>query len=183
MTQLDFPTFSLTRLLSTCFGPGQADGDRICILIDLPDPESSMKGWAFLDDDSLTVQRYAYDVFHKGLENGVLDELNYKGNAFFAYRETGGSNLDMKDDAWNSNGERLSLQRDVYPHFDLVLAITTFSATAPLTANAKAHGFRGATLHGLNEVILASGLSVDYRQVSENTEKLRAAMTHADRFE
>lgn len=178
-----FPTFSLKRLLSTCFGPGEGEGDRICILIDFPDPQASMKDLAFLDDDSVTVQRYAHDVFHQGLAGGVLGELNYRENGFYAFRETGGSNLDMEDDAWDSNGTHVSLERDVYPQFDLILAITNYSATAPLTANAKAHGFRGATLHGLNEVILASGLSVDYLQVSENTEKLRVAMTHADRFE
>ena len=178
-----FPPFSLKRLLSTCFGPGEGEGDRICILIDFPDPQASMKDLAFLDDDSVTVQRYAHDVFHQGLAGGVLGELNYRENGFYAFRETGGSNLDMEDDAWDSNGTHVSLERDVYPQFDLILAITNYSATAPLTANAKAHGFRGATLHGLNEVILASGLSVDYRQVSENTEKLRVAMSHADRFE
>ena len=178
-----FPPFSLSRLLRTCFGPGEGEGDRICILIDFPDPQASMKDLAFLGDDSVTVQRYAHDVFHQGLARGVLGELNYRDNGFYAFRETGGSNLDMEDDAWDSNGTHVSLERDVYPQFDLILAITNYSATAPLTANAKAHGFRGATLHGLNEVILASGLSVDYRQVSENTEKLRVAMTHADRFE
>tara|TARA_B100001123_G_scaffold438268_2_gene572802 strand:+ start:1476 stop:2630 length:1155 start_codon:yes stop_codon:yes gene_type:complete len=178
-----FPPFSLKRLLSTCFGPGEGEGDRICILIDFPDPQASMKDLAFLDDGSVTVQRYAHDVFHQGLADGVLGELNYRENGFYAFRETGGSNLDMEDDAWDSNGTHLSLERDVYPQFDLILAITNYSATAPLTAHAKRHGFRGATLHGLNQIILDSGLAVDYHQVSAKTEKLRLALTGADRFE
>ncbi|MFP6900326.1 MAG: hypothetical protein VCA36_05250 [Opitutales bacterium] len=183
MSTFDFPPFSLKRLLGTCFGPGEGDGDRICILIDLPDPETGMRGFSFLENDALTVQRYAHEVFHKGLEDGVLEKLNYCGNALYAYRETGGSNLDMEDDVWDVQGTRLSLQRDVFPNYDLILAITNYSATAPLTAQAKIHGFRGATLHGLNDVILASGLSVDYHRVSEDTEKLRRAMTGADSFE
>jgi hypothetical protein len=71
--------------------------------------------------------------------------LNYCGNALYAYRETGGSNLDLEDDAWDASGARASLRRDIYPNYDLILAITNYSATAPLTAQAKIHGFRGAT--------------------------------------
>jgi aminopeptidase len=58
-----------------------------------------------------------------------------------------------------------------------------FSATAPLTAFARKYGFRGATLHGLNEIILRTGLSVDYDEVSRDAEKLRLGLTRADRFE
>ncbi|MEZ0273732.1 MAG: hypothetical protein ACAH88_02415, partial [Roseimicrobium sp.] len=74
----------------------------------------------------------------------------------------------------------LSLERDVYSKYDIVLCISTFSATAPLTAFAKQYGFRGATLHGLNDVILSTGLAVDYNDVSRDAEKLRLAMTKAD---
>ena len=66
---------------------------------------------------------------------------------------------------------------------DLVLCISTDSATAPLTAWAKKYGFRGATLHGLNDIILSSGLAVDYNEISKEAEKLRAALTKADEFQ
>ena len=39
---------------------------------------------------------------------------------------------------------------------------------------AKEHGFRGATLHGVNDVILKSGLSVDYEMVSRQAELFRS---------
>ncbi len=54
---------------------------------------------------------------------------------------------------------------------------------SPLTAFAKQFGFRGATLHGLNETVLRTGLAVDYTEVSRNAEKLRLGLTHADSFE
>jgi leucyl aminopeptidase (aminopeptidase T) len=50
----------------------------------------------------------------------------------------------------------------------------------PLTAFAKKYGFRGATMHGMNKVILESGLAVDYFEVSKAAEKLRLGMTGAD---
>ena len=38
-------------------------------------------------------------------------------------------------------------------------------------------------MHGLNEIILRTGLAVDYNEVSRNAEKLRLGLTRADYFE
>lgn len=176
----DFPSFSLERLMTTCFGAGQ--GEKLCILIDLPDPKQ-IKDFAFLNDETLSIQNYGYIVFYQGFKNGMLDKLNYTGGDIFAYEETGGSNLDMEDEAYDPQGKQLSLEKDIYPNYDLILVVSTFSATAPLTAEAKRFGFRGATLHGLNQIIVDSGLSVDYNEVSRDAEKLRLALTKADAFE
>ena len=175
-----FPPFSLARLLRTVFNPSA--GERVAILIDLQDP-ASIKDYAFLNDPKLTIQRIAYDTFYEGLRNGVLDELNLRGGEMFAYQITGGSNLDLPDLAVDAEGHELSLERDIYPNYDLILCISTYSATAPLTAFAKQYGFRGATLHGVNPIILASGLSVDYNEVSRKAEKLRLGVTRAEAVE
>ncbi|MFP4282752.1 MAG: hypothetical protein ACLFU2_09035 [Opitutales bacterium] len=122
-------------------------------------------------------------MFYQGFQNGGLEELNYTGGEFYAYKETGGSNLDMEDECYAVDGRKLSLDRDIYPNYDLILVVSSYSATAPLTAKAKEFGFRGATLHGLNQVIVDTGLSVDYDQVSANAEALRLGLTRADWFE
>lgn len=171
-----FPAFSLARLLRTVFQP--SGGQRVCILIDLADPRG-IKDFAFLKDPALTIQKHAHDVFYQGLKNGVAAELGLSGGEIFAYEITGGSNLDLPDLAVDPRGNELSLERDIYPNYDIILCISTFSATAPLTAFAKQFGFRGATLHGLNEVILSSGLAVDYDEVSRDAEKMRLGMTRA----
>ena len=82
-----------------------------------------------------------------------MSELGLIGGEFFAYEETGGSNLDLPDRAVAQNGTGLSLEKDIYPNYDIILCISTYSATAPLTAFAKQYGFRGATLHGVNDII------------------------------
>jgi len=178
--QSQFPPFSLTRLLKTVFAP--KPGERVAILIDLPDPRG-VKGFAFLQDQSLTIQRRAHDIFYFGLKMGGLEELGLSGGDFFAYQITGGSNLDLPGAAFAPSGGELTLEGDIYPHYNIILCISTYSATAPLTAFAKKYGFRGATLHGLNDIILRTGLSVDYDEVSRQTEKLRLGLTRADRFE
>ncbi len=172
-----FPPFSLSRLLRTVFDP--PPGERVCLLIDLEDPREA-ESFRFLQDPDLSIQRHAHDVFYQGLRNGVMDELGLKGGEMFAYEITGGSNLDLPEKAYATDGREVDLAGDVYRKYDLVLCISTYSATAPLTAFAKKIGFRGATMHGMNEVILRSGLAVDYFEVSRQAEKLRLGMTRAD---
>lgn len=177
MSNRSFPPFSLSRLLKKTFDP--KPGQRVCVLIDLKDPRE-IKDFAFLKDSGLTVQRKAHDIFYEGLKNGVLDELGLKGGDIYAYELTGGSNLDLPDEAYAPDGRQLSFEKDIYPNYDIILCVSTYSATAPLTASAKQHGFRGATLHGVNDIILSSGLAVDYDEVSVEAEKLRQGMTRAE---
>jgi aminopeptidase len=172
-----FPPFSLTRLLKITFEPKA--GQKICILIDLENP-NDVVNFKFLVNPDLSIQRNAITYFYHGLMNEAMKELNLEGGEIFAYEVTGGSNLDLPDRAVTPEGKEVSLKRDVYPVYDIILCISTFSATAPLTAMAKKYGFRGATLHGLNQTILSSGLAVDYREVSTEAEKLRLGMTRAD---
>jgi aminopeptidase len=177
MSNRSFPPFSLTRLLKKTFDP--RPGQRVCVLIDLENPRD-INDFKFLQESTLTVQKKAHDVFYQGLKNGVLEELGLKGGEIYAYELTGGSNLDLPDEAFAPDGRQLSFEKDIYPNYDLILCVSTYSATAPLTASAKEHGFRGATLHGVNDIILSSGLSVDYDEVSIEAEKLRQGMTRAD---
>jgi hypothetical protein len=172
-----YPPFSLHGLIEGTFKPKPSQ--RICILIDLEDPRDVVN-FKFLENPDLSIQRNAYQHFYTGLQEGVLAQLQLTGGDFLAYKVTGGSNLDLPDLAVASDGRELSLSRDVYPHYDIILCISTYSATAPLTAFAKQYGFRGATLHGLNQIILTTGLAVDYDEVSRLGELLRLGMTRAD---
>lgn len=177
----EFPAFDLARLLGTVFAP--TEGCRVCILVDFDEPEPLIKDFRFLQENGFPVQKKAYEAFYQRLQGGVLEELGMTGGEMFAFRCTRGSNLDLRDDVWNTAGEHLSLDRDIYPHYDLILCISTYSATAPLTAKCKQYGFRGATLHGLNDIILNSGLAVDYHEVSGDAERLRLAVDRADSIE
>jgi aminopeptidase len=180
MDTRQFPPFSLTRLLGTVFAPKY--GERVAIFIDLPDPRG-VKDFAFLQDKNLSIQRLAHDVFYFELKMGGLKELGLYGGDFFAYQVTGGSNLDLPGTAFAPSGRELNLEGEIYPNYNIILCISTYSATAPLTAFAKKYGFRGATLHGLNDIILRTGLCVNYDEVSRDAEKLRLGLTRADRFE
>ncbi len=176
-TDRQFPPFSLPRLLRTVFAPKA--GQRVCILIDLDDPRD-ITGYRFLKNPDLGIQRNAYEVFYLGLRDSVLAELGLTGGEMFAYEVTGGSNLDLPETAFTPEGKEVRMEDAIYTKYDIVLCISTYSATAPLTAFAKKFGFRGATMHGMNATILRSGLAVDYDDVSREAEKLRLGMTGAD---
>ena len=180
--QRSFPPFSLERLLETVFTP--TEGCRVCILTDFEENVGEMmKDFSFLTAEGVEVQKKAHEKFYLGLKEGVMEKLGMHGGEMFAYTCTQGSNLDLSDEVWNDKGEQLSLDRDIYPNYDIILCISTFSATAPLTAKCKEFGFRGATMHGMNDVILNSGLAVDYDEVSADAERLRKALTNADDIE
>ena len=177
----EFSEFNLINLLTTCFG-FPSDDLRIAILIDLPELDM-MKDHSFLGHENFSVQSYAVDKFLNPLKGEVGYEYNVKNVDMYAFKTTYGSNLDPEDDAMDVHGNLLSLESDVYPNYDLILAITDYSLTAPLTAKAKEYNFRGATLHGLNQTILNSGLSVDYNKISRQAEVFREVLTKADFFE
>lgn len=176
----DFPSFSLERLLKTCFSLPCGDL-KSCVLIDLHDLES-IKGSAFLQSANLGVQKRAHSYFFEPLSGELGKSLGIKSCDLFAFKPTGGSNLDPEDFLVSTNGDEVTFSDHICPEYDLVFAITDYSLTAPLTAMAKMHNFRGATLHGLNDIILNSGLSIDYNLVSRQAELFRSYLDKADIF-
>ena len=130
-----FPPFDLTRLLATVFEPTAVC--RICILTDFENPAESFTGLRFMKESGHPVQKKAVEVFCEGLANGTLQDLGMTGGEIFACRTTHGSNLDMEDPCWDISGNLLSLDRDIYPNYDIILCVTSYSATAPLTARAE----------------------------------------------
>ena len=102
----EYPAFSLSRLIRTVFDP--TEGMRIVILIDLEDPEE-VTNFNFLANDDYSVQRYAHDVFYRGLHQSTMKECGMSGGDFFAYKITGGSNLDLPDMVVAPDGSKYSL--------------------------------------------------------------------------
>ncbi len=170
-----FPPFDLVRLLRTVFE--LEDGESFAVFTDLPNPRD-VTDYAYLKQDGLGPQKHAYNTLFKGVQDN-LAALGGTKVDFYAYEETGGSNLDLPDSVFTPGGAELAL-RDVLKQYSIVLYMGRWSATAPITALAKEFGIRGATMHGANDRVLASGLAVDYEEVSARAERMRSAMSSAD---
>ena len=175
-----YQPFSLERLLSTCFSLPDRNLNS-CVLIDLDNPRDVTK-LGFTQSQGNEVQKRALTYFYEPLNGDTGSRLNISGCDLFAFETTGGSNLDPSNVVYNVEGDNLTFSEDICPNYDLIFALTDYSLTAPLTAMAKKHDFRGATLHGLNDIILNSGLSVDYRIVSKQAELFRSFLDCADQF-
>ena len=121
----EFPSFDLIKLLSTCFGKPTGD-TSVCILIDLPEL-SEMVNHKFLETNDFSVQSHAVDKFYNPLCGKIGDEFNVSKCDLFAFKTTFGSNLDPEDDAMDVNGNLFSLEKDIYPHYDIILAITDYN--------------------------------------------------------
>jgi len=178
MTEIDgytFPPFDLVRLLSTVFE--LEDEETFAVFTDLEDV-AEFKELVYLDKPGHVPQKHAFRTLMQGIEAN-RDALHCKKLDFFAYKATGGSNLDLPDTVVTPEGEERAL-RDVLKDYSIILYMGSWSATAPITKLAKEFGFRGATLHGTNDRILASGLAVDYNEVSARAERLRTAISGAE---
>src|SRR4051812_33788113 len=173
---MNIPEFDLVKLIQTIFHPKA--GERIAVFIDLPEP-NDVERWKFLKNEKLVTQHIGHDVFYQGLLKHKA-ELPFAHVGFYAYTPTGGSNLELPATVVSPDGKTLRLVDDVLPNLDIVLYLSTYSATAPLTALAKKMEFRGATMHGCNETILRSGLSKNYEEVSKKAERFRQALTRSD---
>lgn len=176
MTEEVMSSFDLVRLMSVVFHP--REGERVGVFIDLDNP-NDIKGLKFLENPQHKGQRIAYEAFYEGLKEHKV-ELPFASVDFFAYEPTGGSNLDLPDWVVDLEGRRRSLEKDVLAQLNIVLYLSTWSATAPITAIARRMGFRGATMHGCNKTILETGLSKNYDEVSEKAERFRQALTFSD---
>lgn len=166
-------SFDLKNFIKQVFAPKK--GEKLCILIDLENP-ADVKDFAFLEMDGHTAQKKAHEVFYQGLKEGIfpLDAVD-----FFAYQMTSGNNSELPTEAVAVDGSVIAL-KDIYTSYNIILGIGTFSATAPLTAAAKEYDFRGATMPGLDDFIINSGLSIDYQKLKTVTENIRLGLTGAD---
>lgn len=174
-------SFDLVKLMTVVFRP--SGGERVGVFIDLDNPHDIVNH-RYLNNDALVTQQIAHDVFYLGLKEAIDQHaLPFARVDMFAYLPTGGSNLDLPGTVVDLNGKTLKLVEDVLSQLDLVLYLSTYSATAPITALAKRMGFRGATMHGCNEIILNSGLAQDYDDVSRRAERFRQAVTRCDNVE
>jgi leucyl aminopeptidase (aminopeptidase T) len=170
-----FPPFDLVRLLSTVFELGEEE--TFAVFTDLDDV-TKFTDLAYLDREGYGPQKHAFGTLYRGIKEN-LAALGGRSVDFYAYKAVGGSNLDLPDTVVTPEGAELAL-RDVLANHSIVLYMGTWSATAPITKLAKEIGFRGATLHGTNDRILATGLAVDYEEVSARAERMRRAITGAD---
>jgi hypothetical protein len=180
MTQLS--SEELIKLVNAVFP--RHEGDRkLGILVDIPiDRNKDNPAWN-------QRREIAMDWFHV-LKASILS-IGLEGAVLIAFPDVGTNNGDLPQDAFfldetmpseagelNKVGKPV-LFEDVYKQYQLFLAPTEYSTTAPLKNAAKKYGFRAATMPGFAPEMIPA-LRVDYNEVSRRVsiikEKVDAAL-------
>jgi hypothetical protein len=110
------------------------------------------------------------------------------------YRNVRSNNADLPENAWLSRDRPLPCSADdldpadavsfaeIFRTHSLLIAVTEFSATAPLKLQAKTFSFRAATMPGFSEAMIPA-LRLDYREINRRVNFLKALLDRAERAE
>jgi hypothetical protein len=156
---------------------------KLGILVDIPNNKND-------DNENWKIRRDICTKWNNILKDEVKN-LNLEEISLIAYHAVGANNADLPDsgyiikeslpetsDLLDVNG-KISFE-DIFKTFQLFLAPTENSATAPLKNAAKKYGFRAATMPGFSPKMIPA-LRIDYEEVNRRVaiikEKLDPAIS------
>ncbi|MBN2356584.1 hypothetical protein JXO59_10750 [candidate division KSB1 bacterium] len=171
----------LIRLIQSVF-PFLSHDRVFAILVDIPRNQA--------DDNPDWQKRRKIAVQWRNMLMHQLSALKLEKIALFAYERVERNNGNLPDqvtllddvvpdsaDMLDDVGESYTLQR-MLNETHLFLALTEFSATAPLKIAAKKYDFRAATMPGFNERMLPA-LRLDYREVNRRLQIIKEKLDDA----
>ena len=159
----------------------RAKDRALAIAIDLPD--------ATLPDRPVWSERRTMAAgWVAGLREGIAD-LGLEKVDLVAYRNVRRNNADLPARAWvlgagpapdsadDVDAEEVDME-SVLTGYDILIAPTQLSATAPLKLHARRLGFRAATMPGF-EVSMVPALRLDWREIDARCHELKARLDRA----
>ena len=158
----------LINLVQSVF-PSFPDDRKLGILVDVPrNPEDDKSSWK----ERRTIAEGWFETI-KDRSNA----LGLEGVNLIAYPDVGSNNADLPETAFlirdklpsyadglPDAGEEVRFD-SIFTQFQLFLAPTQYSTTAPLKNAAKRYGFRAATMPGFSPKMIPA-LRIDYNEVS-----------------
>jgi hypothetical protein len=175
---LDYP--HLITLFQSVFGFRKQEGD-CTILIDLPND--------VVRDHTLWMDRRRIAAEWYALLGQHVVELPFAAVSCCAYENVGTNNGDLPcdltliDRCTKSSGgtePRVESLEGILQRSSIVIAMTEFSATAPLKNLAKRFAFRGATLPGFTRQMIPA-LSLNYEEVHARVMQIKGRLDRAER--
>jgi hypothetical protein len=174
----------LVKLIQSVF-PRQRGDRRLGILIDIP--QNSRK-----DHPEWQLRRAMAYEWYKILKNKTA-ALGLEKIALIAYPDVESNNADLPREAFFLEGSPPAIAHQlededidgpipfsyVFREFQLFLAPTEYSTTAPLKNAAKQHGFRAATMPGFSPQMIPA-LRVDYNEVSRRVSIIKEKVDAAE---
>ncbi len=168
----------LTSLFKSVF-PDINKKEKMAILIDYPINIDN-------DNNDWIERRIMAFEWYKSLKKNI-NKSGYSDINLIGYKETGSNNADLPDEVYIINDDFNEIEiksknkkmiEDIYNEYTLYIALTEFSATAPLKINAKKYGFRATTMPGFNKKMIPA-LKIDYNEVSRRVNKIKELLDNA----
>ncbi len=171
----------LVNLVRRVFQPRSGEGD-LAILVDLPD--------AKVPDDAAWQARRSLAVEWAASLSAQRETLGFDTRLAF-YPNVHSNNGDLPGTAWLHRGGPLPVRAedldpaearlfaDLYAEHPLLIALTKFSATAPLKVAAKRHPIRAATMGGFRADMIPA-LRLDYGEVNRRVGLLKHLLDQAE---
>lgn len=172
----------LNQMIQSVFSPNETD-KGLAILVDVPDT-------TVLDNEAWRQRRVMAQDWVIKLQN-ILDDLSVETVTLFAYPNVHNNNADLPEifytidqeithtdaDILLSKGKPIPLKQ-LLSQYQLLMAMTEFSATAPLKLLAKNHTIRAATMPGFSERMLPA-LKLDYEKIHNRVEQVKHLVDEA----
>ncbi len=171
----------LVNLVKSVFPPFPGDR-KLGILVDVPkNPADDNRAWK--------LRRQIAGDWFQALRNNA-SALGLEQVSLLAYPDVGSNNADLPQEACRireklpglaehlaQEGEKIAFAK-VFDEFQLFLAPTEYSTTAPLKNAARKHGFRAATMPGFSPEMIPA-LRIDYNEVSRRVSILKDRLDRA----
>lgn len=160
--------FDVKKLLVDVFDP--QEGEKVTVVVDLPTDT--------VPDDAKWQARRAMAERWRGVLVELGQERGFSVNELLQFKATGANNADLPEDA--KLGEADVSLKGALADSTLAIAMTQFSATAPLANLADAHeDFRAASMPGVEERMEGTALAADYSKVAARCAAIEHAMQGA----
>jgi hypothetical protein len=172
----------LIQLIHTVFSP-QSEDKALAILIDIPDsPKQDNTAWKqrrrmandWIQKLSQSKTVFPIETFDLILypnvqsNNADLPPLGYTVDVF---------SESLYVSQLKSKTEKYLLEQKLST-YQILIAPTEFSATAPLKLMAKKYGFRAATMPGFSEAMIPA-LKLDYQEIHKRGQTIKALLDDA----
>jgi len=170
---------SLRTLLTTVFALHPPE-QQLTILFDIP-------GGGVSDSDSWRDRRAIACQWYALLRNGPSAKL-FKKVMLGWYENVGSNNNDLPATLWVNEGEvhgsdvpegKKADLVQIVTSSTVVLALTEFSATAPLKIMGRGQSFKGASMPGFSRKMIPA-LSLDYEKVDARVREFKNRMDRAE---
>lgn len=172
----------LINLIRSVF-PAFPGDKKLGILVDVPvDMDQDNSDWKL----RRKIAEDWYNAIKYNASAVGLEEI-----ALLAYADVGSNNADLPAEAYiireklpvsaellNEEGNKIPFDR-IFKEFQLFLAPTEYSTTAPLKVAAKKFGFRAATMPGFSPKMIPA-LRIDYNEVARRVEIIKQKLDPAE---